>query len=79
MNYTLNLKSTAILIGFFLIYNSMLSQTFSWVGFTTTTNSATRTFTNGNMTAAVTATSGGGTTGYSYGSSSQIGDVWSVK
>lgn len=49
------------------------SQTYNWTGFVTTTNSSTRTFVNGNMTAVVTAVSGGGTTGYSNGSSSQIG------
>ncbi len=51
----------------------MNAQTFNWVGFTTTTNSATRTFTNGNMTAVVSAVNGGGVTGYSNGSGSQIG------
>lgn len=49
------------------------AQTYSWSGFTTTTNSSTRTFTSGNLSATVTATPDGGSTGYSYGSTSQIG------
>ena len=57
-----------------LLLRSVISaQTYNWAGFPTTTNSATKTFVNGNMTAVVSAVTGGGQTGYSNGNSSQIG------
>ena len=67
------IKRNVFIICTLLLGSIINAQTYNWTGFPTTTNSATKTFVNGNMTAVVSAVTGGGQTGYSNGNSSQIG------
>lgn len=66
------LKKTWILV-FCISFGTLLSQTFSWSAFGSGTGAGPKSYTTGAMTAVVTATTGGGTSGYSYGSGSIIG------
>lgn len=65
-------KKGVIAVLLFLVSN-VFSQTYSWSGFGSGTGAGPRTYTTGNMSVVVTATTGGGTTGYHYGSTTSIG------
>ncbi|MBL7937448.1 MAG: hypothetical protein JNM51_16700, partial [Bacteroidia bacterium] len=64
-------KNSLILLLCFVFTNTF-SQTFNWSGFGAGTGAGPRNYTTGNMSAIVTATTGGGQIGYSYGSTTQI-------